>query len=230
MDRSEIKLPVHDVLPCWYELSWREDIPALVLRIHKDFVAHITIKITPDAPIVKHFQEKCGFKLFVADFNGNFGFDNTLINQGEKEDFIEYLIELPQIKQKKEEKCRDCGGSGKDEIRDDEDCLWCKGDGKQREVVYDTAEAISASLNIIFTFLSMCEKETSSRVPQLMTIILITEREMHGGSLGGVFTPPFSQWLKSVEEDQDKICYAAIQAMIKCGIQIVLAVIPFKQI
>jgi len=186
-----------EILPCWYELGWREDIPALVLKIHKDVVAHPAIEVTPDAPIVKYFQKKFGFKSFVADFNGNFGFDDALINQEKKGNFVEFLITLPQTKWKTDQLCEDCTGSGVDQFRDNEECYRCKGDGKKRKISYRAVEAISASLNIAFIGLSLYERETSSKLPQLMTIILYTERGMSGAALGGDFTPSFYQWLKT---------------------------------
>jgi hypothetical protein len=37
-------------IPCWYELSWQEKIPAILLRVHEDFIKD-AVKIS----------EKCGY-------------------------------------------------------------------------------------------------------------------------------------------------------------------------
>jgi hypothetical protein len=211
---KEYKNPKRDIIPCWYELGWKEDVPALVLRVHKDFIANPPVEVKTDSPAVVYYQERLGFSSFVADFTKNFGFDDALINQGEKNDFVEFLIALPQTKWKTDQPCEECTGSGVDQFRDGEKCYWCKGDGKKREISYSAVEAISASLNIAFTTLSLYEEEVSSRLPQLMTIMLATERGMNGASLGGNFTPSFSYWLKASEEDQ-RVCLLVIEAMKK---------------
>ncbi len=209
---SEIKLPRRDSLPCWYELSWKADIPALVLRIHEDVITNLPVVVTLESPAVKYYQKSLRLTSFVVDFNKNCGFENAFVNQRKRDGFVEVLIKLPQTKWKTDQPCEECTGTGENPFIDGDVCLWCKGDGKKRATSYTPLNAISASLNIAFTIMSLYREESSSKLPQLMTIALCSEKEMHGAALGGDFTPLFCQWLKTMEEDQE-VCLLAIEAM-----------------
>ena len=175
----QFKRITRDSIPCWYELSWQKKEPAIILRVHQDFIES-TAPVKQDAPIVIGLKENLGFKKFTGSLNENFGFDDALEIQAPKDKFTEFLIRIPEIKKLTREKCRSCGGTGKDEFRAGEKCFRCGGIGK--EIYYDfmQAETISASLTVFFllAMLTHSEKETSSPVPQLLTVKTTINRDM----------------------------------------------------
>lgn len=187
-----------DDIPCWYELSWQEKPPAIILRVHKDFIVS-TPNIRDDAPIIKQFMEGgFGFKKFCANLKGNFGFDNSLQRGKETEEFVEFRATIPQVKKQTGKPCPSCKGTGKNEIFPESKCLYCDGEGKKWRHDWRPVDAISASFTF-FTLLSRYpEKETSSSLLQLFTVRTITLKEMHGGSLDGEFSRPLVEWLRTV--------------------------------
>ncbi|MDP2946315.1 MAG: hypothetical protein Q8N61_02580 [bacterium] len=198
----QFKRITRDSIPCWYELSWQKKEPAIILRVHRDFVES-AVPIKQDAPIVIGLKEGFGFKKFTGSLNENFGFDDTLEIQAPKDKFTEFLIRIPEIKKLTKKKCRSCGGTGKGEFRADEKCFSCNGKGKEIYYDFKQAETISASLTVFFTLTMYCgdEKETSSSIPQLLTVQTITQRNMHGGSLWGEYSLHLRKWLASLWQD-----------------------------
>jgi hypothetical protein len=205
---EKIKMLTYERIPCWYELSFRKDKPAILLRIHKDFIAHDG-PINETAPIVIGFMSHFKFKKFSGSLNGNFGFDDSFIFEGIKEDFAEFAVNIPAVKKYSGKKCEYCKGSGKDRLLDDE-CLRCEGTGKDWFCDWKLAFAISASFTTIFHWMEFPKKETSSLLPQLMTVFTITRDEMHGGSLGGEYSVELCNWMRSLYL-RDKDRYVVIE-------------------
>lgn len=194
----EIKVITRENIPCWYELSWRQKKPAIVLKIHQDFIASIK-PVSEDAPIVKALKEEFKFKSFVGSFDGNFGFDNAFVRTGKKENFVEFVVKIPKVKKWEDEKCDYCKGSGKEKFSDfRRECLHCEGTGKQCFYDWQGAYAISASFSVFTRLAHFPKIETSALFPQLMTVNTITGRDWHGGSLGGEYSIPFVKWLASL--------------------------------
>jgi len=214
---KRIKTIVTDVLPCWYELSWREILPpAIILRIHKDFIREIIAKKIDfeNAPIVWGFKIEFGFEKFVGDFEKEFGFDGALVKKGKDGEFVEFFIPIPKIKKDSGEICGDCGGSGKNETFADDECLFCSGTGKKYFYDWKSAFAISASLNIFFSLMCFWEKESSAGIPQLITIDVVTRKDLHGGSLWGQCSIPFAEYLMKIsEKDGDVLLPEASEAV-----------------
>ncbi|MFH2062463.1 MAG: hypothetical protein ABIJ43_05760 [Candidatus Beckwithbacteria bacterium] len=194
---KEIKMLTRENIPCWYELSFRKTKPAIVLRVHKDFIKS-TAPVSDDAPIVADFKKQFSFKSFIGTFDGNFGFDNAFIRKGEKREFVEFVIQIPVIK-KDAGICDYCNGSGEGDFLDGK-CLSCNGSGRDYELDWRMADAISASLTIFFNLSWFPEVETSSLLDQLMTIETITVKDAHGGSLWGEFSISLCNWLYSLEQ------------------------------
>lgn len=185
-------------IPCWYELSWQEKPPAIILRVHKDFIANAPV-IPDDAPIIKQFMEGgFGFKKFCANLEGNFGFDNAFQPGKETEEFVEFVAVIPRIEKQTGKPCPSCKGSGKNEFFPEDKCLHCEGEGKEWKIYWCPAYAISATFTIFFLLSRFPEKETSSSLLQLLTVCTATLKEMHGGSLDGEFSRPLCQWLRSL--------------------------------
>jgi len=60
-----MKRITRDIMPCWYELSWKEKEPAILLRVHRDFIANI--KTVPSSnPFANRFLAEFKFKKFTA--------------------------------------------------------------------------------------------------------------------------------------------------------------------
>jgi len=199
---KEIKMLTYERIPCWYELSFRKEESAILLKIHKDFVADAE-PIKETAPIVAGFMDDFKFSKFSGSLDGNIGFDNCFIFGGVKEDFAEFSVNIPLIKKYSGKKCEDCKGSGKDRLRDDE-CLRCGGTGKEWFYDWKLAFTVSASFTTIFCWMRFPKKETSSRFPQLMTVFTITEDDMHGGSLGGEYSVELCNWMRSLYQQRGK--------------------------
>ena len=186
---------IRDRLPRWYGLSWREADPAILLSIHRDFLADFP-EIRPDAPEVLARVQEFGFSSFEGNFKGGFGFDQCLTRQEGGGEFVEFIAALPVIRRETGRKCAECDGSGRDEERGGE-CLYCEGSGTEHEYVWKNAFAISASLNLFCQLAYFPEKRTSAMAPQLLTVQLHTAQGMHGGELNGMYGIPLAEWLRS---------------------------------
>ncbi len=195
----QFKRITRDSIPCWYELSWQEKEPAIILRVHQDFVESVA-SIKQDAPIVVGLKEGFKFKKFISAINENFGFDDALEIQAPRDKFTEFLIRIPEIKKVAQKKCSSCRGTGKDEFRAGEKCFRCDGKGKEIYYDFEKAEAISASLTVFFilAMLTHSEKETSSPVPQLLTVQTTINRDIGGASLWGEYSWHIRGWLASL--------------------------------
>ncbi len=215
MDR--IKNIIYDILPCWYELSWIEKPPAILLRVNNDFIGYIKEqKIDFEkTPIVMGLKLEFGLKNFVGDFGGNFGFDNVFERREEKNGFSEFLIKIPRVKKITNKPCGWCNGSGKDRWRNDK-CLSCKGKGKEYKYDWKISYAISASLKVFFILASFPKIETDVSFPQLLTLTIVTARGDYGGAIGGEFGISLVEWLNSnycdKEETAKQMKYAAMCA------------------
>lgn len=207
---SDIKFLTRENIPCWYELSWRKTKPAIILRVHKDFIKN-TDSIRDEVPIVVSLKEEFKFASFVGNFDGNFGFDNAFIRRGEKEEFVEFVVEIPRIKDYTG-KCKRCNGTGEDKELSMH-CIHCGGEGKEYEFNWKLAYTISANFTVFSTFLRFPEKETSSSLIQLMTVQTITQQSSHGGSLGGDFSVPLCSWMDSLREKEESDIVEMVEAM-----------------
>ncbi|HRY52309.1 MAG TPA: hypothetical protein P5089_00455 [Candidatus Portnoybacteria bacterium] len=191
-----------DNIPCWYKLDWQEKPPAIMLSIHQDFIKNNTRILKPELPLIKHFQKEFNFDSFCGELNKDFGFNSAFLYQGEKDNFAEYLIPIPKIKQDSGKKCPRCQGKGKQKTFGYlENCYDCNGTGKDFFYDWQKAQAASASLSVIFALLEFPEKETSEQSFQLIIFRTMTERGMHGGSLGGKYSPILFNWLLAINSE-----------------------------
>ncbi len=191
----DIRMITHEDVQCWYELSWRpktRDGPAILLRIHKEIVRDFP-RLSPDAPLVKQLMDNFEFKTFGS--STRFGFENCFL-VGQKGNFSEFLVHIPVIEKLTDRKCKSCKGSGKDKSVKG-DCLFCDGRGRESEVDWHTAYAISATFTLLFSLIEYPERITGEKFPQLLTVHTATIRDLHGGALGGDYSIPLVQWLSS---------------------------------
>jgi len=190
--RREFKTILSDRLPCWYEMSWETEGPALVLRVHKSYADSLSVR--PDAPIVTSFQNTFGLGSFVGDLGGNFGFNDALKNRGEKDGFYEYGIEIPTIKSLSDSNCDRCNGSGRDQELD-MTCTICDGEGKAPFYDWKHAHEVSTTLHILTMRLFYPDHDVPTTLPQLLTF------ESSGASehsaLHGEISIALKEWLAS---------------------------------
>ncbi len=191
-----IKMIVHENVPCWYELSWKANPPAIILRIHKDFIESKSKINLEKAPIVEGLARELGLSAFGGNFSKDIGFGDIFKRTGEKDGFTEFVAEIPKVKKKTDKKCHDCAGTGKRKWgNQDEECLFCEGSGQEWTMDWKEATAISASFTVLTVWLKYCEIETSASFPQLLTVQTITQGGPHGGSLSGDISIPLRNWL-----------------------------------
>lgn len=190
MDKSII----WDLVPCYFEISWRNEDPGILLRIHGDFFKTFP-SIPEDAPIVQDYMKTFRFSGFSGDMKKDFGFNESPIEYlGPKNDFFEYLAKIPNLRIPVEEPCKMCNG-----IKGDEPCSLCGGTGKDHMINWKKIRALSAGLNVFFQLSSLLKKPTSSKLPQLMTFDLYVGTDSsHGGSIGGEIGALLGKWLSDI--------------------------------
>lgn len=70
----DCKLITYENAHCWYELSWQEKPPAIVLRIHNDFIENKKKINLEKAPIVENLIKELNLPEFKGDFAKDIGF------------------------------------------------------------------------------------------------------------------------------------------------------------
>jgi len=196
-------------MPCLYEIGWRKRSPALILKMHKSIIE--TCPNLHESFWVQHFIKEFGFSIF-DQFRKNifgdlyFGFNQCCRKIGEKNDFWIFEIPIPKIKKQTNEACQYCNGTGKSEYFSNRKCLACAGSGVEIAMDWKKIEAISASLVVFFNLAMLrCEKgkETDCKFLQLLLINTMLQKDMHGGSLGGDYSVPLVNFLRSFAPDTE---------------------------
>ncbi len=205
----KFRLITEEVIPCWYELSWQENLPAIILRIHHDFLKELRIDFQ-NAPIVKSLMKTFKFGKFGDNFETDIGFNMIFKRQGEQNGFVSFGAQIPEVERLTGQNCPECGGLGRD--RDiDMECFTCRGKGKQFIIDWSLADTISASFTVFLRTLSNCEKDTSALFPQLMIVETVTTVG-RDASLDGMISVPLRRYLKSLGHHENGITYMT-QAM-----------------
>jgi hypothetical protein len=171
-------------VPCWYDISWDEKKGCIILRIHRDFIEWFGGKTWVDQLLEQYIKT---FKIpdFCGGFGSDFGFGGCLIFLGENSDFQSYAITIPKIIYKTERSCRTCQGSG---VIVGFKCMYCAGTGFEIKHDYTTAYAISSSLALLFSALSLYDLKTSSNLPQLMTLNTTAIISSSGFAISGEYS------------------------------------------
>lgn len=149
--------------------------------------------------MVAAFKEEFGFTSFAGDFDKSFGFENAIRRHRDSGEFAEFFVPIPRVRVKTKRQCSNCKGSGKDKRIGRDECLHCDGIGVEHDYLWHEAYAISASLTVLFMIIEFQEVETNCKLPQLLTVHTITDRGSHGGSLGGMYSVAFCDWLSTFE-------------------------------
>jgi len=227
-------------MPCIYELSFDFGIPAIIVRIHKEFMDRWP-KLLEEAPIVVALMQQFGFSTFKSGYKGDFGFDSAFERTADEDDFAVFSAQIPVVQKVAEKICPFCSGDkrslfgaclncnrrgkldevcpeclGKKEDESGFDCLHCGGKGKKTYFDWKPAFAVSASFTLFFhlaSFKMAREEATSCHSPQLILVNTMTEHNSHGGSLDGTYSIPLAKWLSSFEPNTEK--KEMTQAMIR---------------
>jgi hypothetical protein len=188
---------IYKDIPCWYELSWQAKKPAIILRIHKEFLESMKA-IGCGSPIIESYKSKFGFNKFNNFTEKYSGFDNSFYKRNVNGEFQELEIGMPVFKNMSGKKCKECKGTKKGKY--DDICYYCEGTGEEFVYNWEKAYAVSASFSIFFALAAYPEMKTSSKLLQLMTVRTLTEKGMHGGSLSGYFSIPICNWLRQLDK------------------------------
>jgi len=229
-------------MPCIYELSFDAKTPAIIVRIHNEFMDRWP-KLLGEAPVVVALMQQFGFSAFKSGTDGgDFGFDSAFKRTVNEGDFAAFSVPIPIVQKvaekvcpicggdkkglfgtctrcngqgKLDELCQECGGTKK--LDDEFACVYCGGKGKKTYFDWKPAFAISASFTLFFELASfkMDKREaTPCRFPQLILVNTITVRSSHGGSLDGIYSIPLAKWIASFPENTEirEMTRAMVQA------------------
>lgn len=189
-----MKILLHENLPRWYSLGWKDKPPRLLISIHKSFLESIRPYPEGENSIVESLKKKFGFTKFDWSFQKGFGFDDAVRLVKDRE-FKVFEAKLPKVFRLTDKVCENCEGTGRDEMRGQK-CLYCEGKKKEHEYIWTSAFAVSASLNLFLESAYYFEESLGTPKNQLLTIQLYTAHGMHGGELSGTYSPILVRWLK----------------------------------
>lgn len=197
-----MKYLVQDIMPCWYELSWKDNVvnPAIIVKIHKDLEEKFE-EILSTALMFESLMKEFKFKFFQGTLGQSFGYENSFKKQLDQNEFACFSVDLPKVKKEETVACGMCHGSGEGWIAGEE-CLHCEGKGREHKIDWHDAFAVSASFTVLFKAIFYNELETSAKVPQLLTVQTMTKADMHGGSLNGMYSIPLVRWLGTIAKRQ----------------------------
>lgn len=182
-------------VPCWFELSWQEEKPSLLLKIHSLLIP--TLIFHPQ--VIESYQNEFSFQSFAQLASGTtFGFDNAFQQCGNENGFLILKADLPRIRVEGTKKCLMCAGAGKDKYLPEQICLACRGDGKEPKFSWERAYALSATLSVLLAQLKYphYELDTPVSFPQLLTVSTVTKAGMQGGSLYGTYSKALCEWFR----------------------------------
>src|SRR3989344_4476879 len=182
-------------LPRWYGLSWRSKEVALALSIHEEFLREETRRRIADPETIKAVKQEFGFATFDPSFETGFGFDDALLFEKKEGDFLVFTTRFPKIRKQLSSRCKTCKGTKRDPLLHGRACFDCRGTGKEHIYDHKPGYALSASLNLFFDAARFVDEKTSAKLPQLLTLHLVTIRDMHGAELGGEYGIELVNWL-----------------------------------
>ena len=227
-------------MPCYYELSFDAKVPALILKVHEDFV-----KFLPPlkgAHVVETLLRDFKFSCFSADWLGEkFGFNGCFKRLEMEDNFLVFSAEIPVLEKFRMQMCHYCQGhkinllfggdclvcnaTGQEKKMKEcfscknslypEDCHWCKGSGKMPDswMDHDSLYAVSATFTVFFSLMwfgQQVDKFVSCKKSQLLFVETSTIKEMGGAPVYGVYGITFIRWLRQLAPGHIK---AAEEAM-----------------
>ncbi len=189
----------YDDIPCWYELGWQNQPPALIVRLHKEIIPS-TLWPAADSPPILDFQKTYGFKNFEVQLEQGFGFERAFTFVEQDAHWLTLRGDIPTMIAGSTT-CSECNGTGTREIFEDT-CPRCKGSKKMRVISWHKLNALSASCAVLFGYpLFMFQGKTSAHQPQLLTLECILQSGWHGASMGGHISKALALWCKARGND-----------------------------
>lgn len=171
------KNPSYELIPAWYELSFRSGEiskfpPGLIIKVHRRALEYLEKMPWTTAPVVPHFIKQFGLSTFTPPKEGVCGFDSAFtLESSDDPDWIVWKVEFPKIKAKLE----------------------------SLESPPKTTIAIRTTMEVFFNCLWLFDRDTGSQQKQLIIIecICLPNSEHHrgNGSLSAILTPDAIGWL-----------------------------------
>jgi hypothetical protein len=194
-------------VPCWYEISFRNNPVGIAVRINQE-ISNIKNTFIFFPPL-----EKSQFQKFsqINDEDKFFGFNYSGIKR-RTEEFLEIFFPIPSVG--RIDLCTDCEGKGVS--KDDTPCIYCRGSGKIIIRDEKLISEISASLSVLFSHIFSPQKETSSKVNQLLTLYVTYSNEIGGCGINGVLKKEFCSylnWLSNNPKRKQAVINACLKAM-----------------
>jgi hypothetical protein len=200
----EYEMTKRDV-PCWYEISWKNDIKSLELKIHPDFIQNSRYKLGKDF-LIEVLKKRFNLGEFGTDFSGDIGFGKIFKNAGRDENgLIIFQAEIPKVGDVTDKK------SELHKNNKELHCWNCYGTGKEFKTDWSIVRNFSASLTILTGYLTQPGNKTSANFPQLLTLKTKTDYDQNGGSLWGVISLNLHNYIKSLDASSlNEICTSAM--------------------
>jgi hypothetical protein len=202
-------------VPCWCEITFSENPLGIAVLAHKEIIGPLK-----DREISWGFEEIFGFQTFSKLLGEEefYGFDRAGIKK-DRGEFIEIFFAIPQVDKMLDNPCPDCNGSGKDKFIDIP-CSYCEGMGKEISRDWSSIFAVSASLSVLFRNPQMYspDEEATSGLSQLITLNIMTSKEMGGSGIGGVWSKDFCDYLRylySHKAREEQVIQEVVEAMKK---------------
>lgn len=177
MEDANMKFPIRDTIPAWYELDVEKDRnDTLIVRIHGAAMEELKSIIKIDSPIVKDYHRTLTLPEFIGPESDKWGFGGVFCKiPCEQKEWIAFRATLPIIKRSPKENPE-----------------------------WTSPNSLRASLDIIFTALFLFNGDTGWHLPQLMVVEGLCIKEgMHGGSLSVILTPAMIQFLARQPNEHD---------------------------
>ena len=102
MERK-IRMIYRDLIPCWYELSWQEKPPAIILRIHQDFIRE-NKEVFDDIPLFISLKKDFKFRSFAGNFDSDFGFEKAFRRREKKANSLNFWARFRFLEKREEKK------------------------------------------------------------------------------------------------------------------------------
>ncbi len=200
-----MKNMMFDHLPRRYHFLWDPHKSKIVMQIHKDCVMGTT-PVPQDSPWIKHMRQTHAALSEPSDsFEGNlsgdsFGFNKLIKKIGTSENYVDFEIGLPKIRQETANVCEECGGTGT-RLLFPEPCFFCDQTGKKAVLEWRDAYLTTASLGVLLNIMEMCDEPKSTDHQYITMTVCSIRGEHHGSSIGGNLGIELSDYLCTDTEE-----------------------------
>ncbi|OGZ64566.1 MAG: hypothetical protein A3A98_03355 [Candidatus Staskawiczbacteria bacterium RIFCSPLOWO2_01_FULL_40_39] len=124
----------YEEIPCWYELSFDTNIPAVVVKIHQAYLKCLPER-WKEGHLIAKFLKEFKFSEFKGNLEaGDFGFDASFKRMGEEGDFLFFSVPMPVLEHVRKKPCDYCQGN-KQDVLFGGDCVLCGGTGIQDKMI-----------------------------------------------------------------------------------------------